>query len=39
MLADLKSAKYGRKYVYGDLRENSSRALSDTEIICAICDI
>lgn len=36
MLVDLKSAKYGRKYVYGDLRESSSRPLSDMEIICAI---
>lgn len=32
MLADLKSAKYGRKYVYGDLRESSSRELSDTKL-------
>lgn len=32
MLADLKSAKYGRKYVYGDLRESSSRALSDAKL-------
>jgi len=32
MLVDLKSAKYGRKYVYGDLRESSSKALSDTKL-------